>query len=514
MPDPRPLEVRALVVDDDELNRVLLARLLEQIGVRDVHVEADASRFADVVHTHEPSLILIDLHLGSIDGIDVVAALARRDSTFDAARVVLVTGEAANDVRERARAAGIVEVLEKPYDAAALRSVVERVSGGRPTTAERPAVIDDVAPDFRSIFEAAPGSYLVLDVDLRIVAVSDDYLRDTMTQRTAILGRGLFDVFPDNPDDHTATGEDNLRASLARVRATKAPDTMAVQKYDIRRPSGEFEVRYWSPVNVPVLTHDRQLSYIVHRVQDVTDLVMLRQSEAEQQQVTAELQERTLEMELEIVRRSRELHDANRELRAANAAKSAFLSRASHELRTPLTAILGFSELLKGSDLGRDEHEWVHIIHRAGGHLLALLNDVLDIARIDSGQLSMSLEPVAVSTVLKDVLALVQPLADARAITLETSYFGFSRSYVLADNQRLRQVLINLLSNAIKYNRSGGAIMVSVVDSDPFVRIGVMDTVSVSRMSRSRACSRHSNGSTHSARMSKAPASASRCRVS
>jgi CheY-like chemotaxis protein len=107
---------------------------------------------------------------------------------------------------------------------------------------------------------------------------------------------------------------------------------------------------------------------------------------------------------------------------------------------------------------------------------LGLLNDVLDIARIDSGQLSMSLEPDAVSAVLKDVLTLVQPLADARDITLETSYTGFSRSYVLADNQRLRQVLINLLSNAIKYNRPGGAIMVSVVDSDPFVRIGVMDT--------------------------------------
>ena len=476
LPDTRLSEIRALVVDDDELNRVLLARLLTQIGVHEVLVESEAYTFDDIVRSHDPSLILIDLHLGSVDGIDVVGAHARRDPHWDTSRVVLVTGESAADVRERAEAAGIGEILEKPYDAAELRAVVERVIGGVPVPRYAPVAVDANEPDFRSLFESAPGSCLVLDVDLRIVGASDDYLRDTMTERDAILGRELFEVFPDNPDDQAADGEDNLRASLERVRTKKVPDAMAVQKYDIRRPSGEFEVRYWSPLNVPVLGRDRQLQYIIHRVQDVTDLVVLRQSEAEQQQATALLKERTSEMELEIVRRSRELQDTNRELRAANAAKSEFLSRASHELRTPLTAILGFSELLKGSEIGGDEREWVHIIHRAGGHLLGLLNDVLDIARIDSGQLSMSLEAVAVQPVLKDVLSLVQPLADARNITLETSYLGFSRSYVLADNQRLRQVLINLMSNAIKYNRVGGEITVSVVDADPFVRIGVTDT--------------------------------------
>src|SRR5919202_4850486 len=91
-------------------------------------------------------------------------------------------------------------------------------------------------PDFRALFETAPGLYLVLDPDLRIVAVSDAYLAATMTERDAILGRGIFDVFPDNPDDPAATGVNNLRASLERVLAEREPDTMAVQKYDIRRP--------------------------------------------------------------------------------------------------------------------------------------------------------------------------------------------------------------------------------------------------------------------------------------
>jgi PAS domain-containing protein len=122
--------------------------------------------------------------------------------------------------------------------------------------------------DFRSLFESAPDCYLVLDPELVIVAVSDAYLRATMTRREDILGRGLFEVFPDNPDDPDATGVGNLRASLDRVRGGLMPDTMAVQKYDIRRPEadgGGFEVRYWSPLNSPVLDASGALACIIHR---------------------------------------------------------------------------------------------------------------------------------------------------------------------------------------------------------------------------------------------------------
>ncbi|HVY61474.1 MAG TPA: PAS domain-containing protein, partial [Planctomycetota bacterium] len=113
-------------------------------------------------------------------------------------------------------------------------------------------------PDFRAFFESAPGLYLVLEPGLpfRIVAASDAYLRATKTRREAILGRGIFEVFPDNPEDPEATGVRNLRASLERVVAGRAPDSMAVQKYDIRKPAeegGGFEERFWSPVNWPVL---------------------------------------------------------------------------------------------------------------------------------------------------------------------------------------------------------------------------------------------------------------------
>ncbi len=126
------------------------------------------------------------------------------------------------------------------------------------------------ASAFRALFESSPGLYLILLPDLTITAVSEEYLQATMTQRNQIMGRKLFDVFPDNPDDTTADGVSNLRASLNTVLNTKAAHTMAVQKYDIRRPDGVFEVRYWSPLNKPVLGDNGDVVYLIHSVVDVT----------------------------------------------------------------------------------------------------------------------------------------------------------------------------------------------------------------------------------------------------
>ncbi|HEV2521657.1 MAG TPA: PAS domain S-box protein [Candidatus Acidoferrales bacterium] len=147
-------------------------------------------------------------------------------------------------------------------------------------------------PDFQSLFQSAPDLYLVLNPDLTIVAVSDAYLRATLTKREEILGRGIFDVFPDNPADLEATGVRNLRTSLERVLQFKMPDAMAVQKYDIRKPEAEgggFEERHWSPVNHPVLGPDREVRYIIHSVKDVTEIVRLKEQGIDQQKLVDEL---------------------------------------------------------------------------------------------------------------------------------------------------------------------------------------------------------------------------------
>jgi signal transduction histidine kinase/CheY-like chemotaxis protein len=310
--------------------------------------------------------------------------------------------------------------------------------------------------DFRSLFESAPGCFLVLNPELVIVAVSDAYLRATMTRREDILGRGLFEVFPDNPEDPDATGVGNLRASLDRVRRDRVADTMAVQQYDIRRPDAEgggFEVRHWSPLNTPVFGPDGELAYIIHRVEDVTEFVRLQQRGTQQQQ-------RNARMEAEILQRSGELQEANRQLRAANAAKSEFLSRMSHELRTPLNAILGFGQLLELDALTTQQHDSVGQILTAGKHLLRLINEVLDLAAIEAGRLPLSVEPVAVADVITEAVSLIRPLADQRDILLESPARS-CQAHVVGDRQRLKQILLNLLANAVKYNREGGSVRLS-----------------------------------------------------
>jgi PAS domain S-box-containing protein len=177
------------------------------------------------------------------------------------------------------------------------------------------------SPDFQALFQSAPDLYLVLTPDFNIVAVSDAYLRATMTKREEILGRGIFDVFPDNPDDPSATGVHNLRTSLQRVLQEKTPNTMAVQKYDIRKPESEgggFELRYWSPVNSPVLGSDKEVSYIIHRVEDVTDFVRLKQQGIEDQERTEQLRTYAEQMEAEVHLREGEVLEANRRLGALN----------------------------------------------------------------------------------------------------------------------------------------------------------------------------------------------------
>jgi two-component system sensor kinase FixL len=137
------------------------------------------------------------------------------------------------------------------------------------------------APDFRALFESVPGLYLVLTPELVIVGASNSYLRATLTDRAAIMGRLFFDVFPDNPDDPAANGVDNLRNSLERVLRTRRPDAMSVQRYDIKTSDGSFEERYWSPMNTPVLDAEGMIAWILHRVDDVTEMVRLKSEEAQ-----------------------------------------------------------------------------------------------------------------------------------------------------------------------------------------------------------------------------------------
>lgn len=173
--------------------------------------------------------------------------------------------------------------------------------------------------------------------------------------------------------------------------------------------------------------------------------------------------------------RDEQLRQTRDEALQATRAKDEFLSRMSHELRTPLTAIIGFGQLLQLEDLDEDDRESVDHIVRAGRHLLALINEVLDIAKIETGHLSLSVEPVDLDELLSETTALMGPVADEAGVGFVPA--DATGVGVLADRQRLKQVLLNLLSNAIKYNRPKGLVTLLVRARDSStVRISVADT--------------------------------------
>lgn len=188
------------------------------------------------------------------------------------------------------------------------------------------------------------------------------------------------------------------------------------------------------------------------------------------------LEEKVAERTAEIQAQQETLRMARDEAERASQAKSQFLASMSHELRTPMNAILGFSQLLEMDDtLGPEQRQSIQEIRKAGDHLLGLINEVLDLAKVESGTLDLSLEPVEIAPLVQECLGLVTQLAQQRHIRIGVE--EINTVAVRADRMRLKQVLLNLITNAIKYNRPGGQVRIAARSQDGHrLRVTVMDT--------------------------------------
>jgi signal transduction histidine kinase len=314
------------------------------------------------------------------------------------------------------------------------------------------------------LFRSLPGLYLILLPDLTIVEVSEAYLQATMTARDNIIGRPLFEVFPDNPADIEATGVSNLRASLNSVLQEREANTMAVQKYDIRRPDGVFEERYWSPVNTPVFNEKGDVIYIVHRVEDVTEFIRLKQKGAAQEITHNQLQEKASEMEMEIFNRAQEIQDINKALMAEIIDRKRvekdlelFTHTASHDLKAPLRIIDGFTELLSkkfADHIDKDGETLIDTITTNCRKMIRLIDDLLKFSKISKTEVKK--EQVDMVAVVNTTVEELRPSAPQTKFTVNPL------PSALADSILVHQVFVNLISNAIKYSSKKEAPQVEV----------------------------------------------------
>ena len=263
-----------------------------------------------------------------------------------------------------------------------------------------------------------------------------------------LVGRDSFELI--HPDDAAGVAE-------AIQSIVTSPTGTGYAEYRFRHADGSW--RHLEAVGRMVVPGEPESGF-VSNIRDVT----------ERRQAEEALREATLAAER-----------ARTEAERANLAKSEFLSRMSHELRTPMNSILGFGQVLARAELRAEQQKHVQHILKAGRHLLRLINEVLEIARIEAGRQSFSLEPVHVGTVMQEAVSLVRPMSEQYGVEVEDAAEGGREAFVHADRQRLTQVLLNLLSNAIKYNRADGTVRLSCAvepgDGDePRVWLRVTDT--------------------------------------
>jgi PAS domain S-box-containing protein len=341
--------------------------------------------------------------------------------------------------------------------------------------------------NFQTLFEGIPGLYFVLTPDYAIVGASDAYLLATKRKREEIIGRKLFEVFPDNPDDPNATGVRNLRASIESVLKYRKPHTMAVQKYDIPRPEsqgGGFEERYWSALNSPLFGENGEITHIIHRTEDVTEFVQMQQQRNEQRQINQALQTRSQQMEMEIYLRSQELQELNKQLQTANEAlseldraKTEFFSNVSHEFRTPLTLMLSPIEdalFDTSSPLPAVQKERLEVVQRNGLRLLKLVNTLLDFSRIEAGRIQATYEPTDLSALTAELASVFRSLIEQAGMQLVVECSALPEA-IYVDRQMWEKIIFNLLSNAFKFTLAG-RITVRLQNQETDIELTVEDT--------------------------------------
>ncbi|CAK0775222.1 two-component system, cell cycle sensor histidine kinase PleC [Azospirillaceae bacterium] len=455
---------KILVVDDTYANLVALKALLVRIDV--VLIAASSGNEAlSLTLDHEFALILLDVNMPGISGFEVARLLRDHPNTREMPIIFLTATYKDNAHRVQGYGVGAVDYIEKPIDEKILLSKIQifldlyRTKKNLCRMANR---LSEQNQRLELILASIADGVCGVNADGRITFANAAMGQLARRSTDDLIGRQAYAIFHAEELENLAAGDGGLwRFEKSPIYAAcRLGKTMAVRDNILRLPDGEA---------IPI---DYTAAPMVSEKRDAGCVLVIRNATERK------------EFEAGIERSRRLAEEANR-------AKSSFLAIMSHELRTPLNTILGFSEIIRDETLGAWQtgrySEYAGDIHSAGSHLLALINDILDLSKIEAGRMEIAPEMIEIKHVIAGVVRIMREKIAAHKLDLTVSLSDASL-LAWADERALKQILVNLLSNAIKFTPNSGKItIVANQTDDGGVKISVSDTgqgISVEKLKR------------------------------
>ena len=471
-----------LLVDDRPENLLALEAILEPLGQRLVRANSGPEALRQLL-VDEYAVILLDVQMPGMNGFEVAETIKSREKTRFTPIIFLTALSKDEEFVYKGYSVGAVDYMSKPLHPDVLRSKVSvfvdlylkgqqlrdqqtqlRQAEVRELELKHRAELNQTEARVAQIVRCVTEAIITFDPELRITLFNSG--AEAMFQRNAakLQGEPVLDLLrPESGADLAAQLQNLSREGNDTTRWMGGSDDELL--IGIRANGDEFPMEA-SLSRIEV--HGSVVYTIIGH-----DVSERRAAELELQSRTVELARASAEMES----LNRELNRRTKELEKALSARSRFYASMSHELRTPINAMLGYSSLMLDNvygPLNQQQHNGVERMHRAAKHLLELVNDVLDLSKIEAGKIELQLEPVPFPALIQDLFVTVRPMADEHGSQLSLEHDGAPVT-IISDPRRVRQILLNLLSNAIKFGRSRPIKVRSCVWMKDGIQIEVID---------------------------------------
>jgi PAS domain S-box-containing protein len=473
---PREDRVNILLVDDRVENLLALDAILEPLGERLVRAHSGDEALKCLL-TEEFAVILLDVQMPGLNGFETAELIKSRERTRYVPIIFLTAISKDEAYVFRGYSVGAVDYMSKPFQPDVLRSkvsvFVDLYRKQRQLKQQermlREAAIREVELEHRTLLLAqeartaqivstALDAIIVLDADRKVTLFNGAAERVFRRRASDVLGHSIAELVPGS----------ELDTILTTIQKSSAGQGPVPQLHAVRGVRADGE-RFPLEVSVSCLEVAGECSFTII-ARDVTD--RLRSEEALRTQAVS-LERNAAELQ--------QLNDAlqarQEELERAMTARNRFYASMSHELRTPINAIIGYNTLLLDHIYGPLNEKQTHGLqrtHKAANHLLELVNDVLDLSKIEAGKIELTLQPVPFPATIEDLFVTVRPLADEHETQLELRVDGPSKA-IISDPRRVRQILLNLLSNAIKFGRGKPICVEVALGAADHIEVAVSD---------------------------------------